>query len=278
MNQTPIDKEEEWLEEIDNRSTMGFLDHLEELRWTLFKCAGAFFAAVAAIVFFIGNISEFLNGPYYQAFEAQGVESGGLFMISPLGVFTVLIQILALGGLGLSLPAMLYFLARFIAPALKKEEMRVLLPACVIAFLLFLGGLVFSYTFIVPKALEFSIRMNRMLDYEIMWTADRYYSLLVWTMLGMGTCFQFPLVVYILVYLRVVTTDMLYKVRRYMIVVFFLLGALLTPTWDPISQALVALPMWLLYEISVFLARRMERRRDAEMEEILGAGGESEED
>ncbi|HLS28624.1 MAG TPA: twin-arginine translocase subunit TatC [Opitutales bacterium] len=270
MNQTPIDKKEEWLEEVDDRSTMGFLDHLEELRWTLFKCAAAFFVAVGAIVLFIGNISEFLNGPYYQAFEAQGVESGGLFMISPLGVFTVLIQILVLGGLGLSMPAMLYFLASFIAPALKKEEMRVLLPACIVAFLLFLGGLIFSYTFIVPKALEFSIRMNRMLDYEIMWTADRYYSLLVWTMLGMGACFQFPLVVYILVYLRIVTTEMLSKARRYMIVLFFFLAALLTPTWDPFTQALVALPMWFLYEVSLFLARRLEVRREKEMEELFG--------
>jgi len=270
MNQTPIDKKEEWLEEVDDRSTMGFLDHLEELRWTLFKCAAAFFVAVGAIVLFIGNISEFLNGPYYQAFEAQGVESGGLFMISPLGVFTVLIQILVLGGLGLSMPAMLYFLASFIAPALKKEEMRVLLPACIVAFLLFLGGLIFSYTFIVPKALEFSIRMNRMLDYEIMWTADRYYSLLVWTMLGMGACFQFPLVVYILVYLRIVTTEMLSKARRYMIVLFFFLSALLTPTWDPFTQALVALPMWFLYEVSLFLARRLEVRREKEMEELFG--------
>src|SRR5690625_4320095 len=270
MDRAPIDKKEEWLEEVDDRSTMGFLDHLEELRWTLFKCAAAFFVAVGAIVLFIGNISEFLNGPYYQAFEAQGVESGGLFMISPLGVFTVLIQILVLGGLGLSMPAMLYFLASFIAPALKKEEMRVLLPACIVAFLLFLGGLIFSYTFIVPKALEFSIRMNRMLDYEIMWTADRYYSLLVWTMLGMGACFQFPLVVYILVYLRIVTTEMLSKARRYMIVLFFFLAALLTPTWDPFTQALVALPMWFLYEVSLFLARRLEVRREKEMEELFG--------
>ncbi|MEX2382201.1 MAG: twin-arginine translocase subunit TatC [Opitutales bacterium] len=269
MKHLPIDDEEEMPAE-DKRSAMGFLDHLEELRWTLFKCAAAFFVAVVIIGVFLKGASEVMNMPYERATAALGIESGGLFMTSPMGVFSVLIQVCFVGGLGLSLPFMLFFLGRFVAPALKKEEIGMLLPACFVAFILFLSGAAFSYFFIVPEALKFSIRLNQMLGFEIIWSADRYYGLLVWTVLGMGFCFQFPLIVYILVYLRIVTTDKLIKVRPYMIVFFFVMGMILTPTWDPVTQTMVAVPMWLLYELSLFLARRLERRRINELEDELG--------
>lgn len=269
MNHPPIDEEEEFSAEKEG-SAMGFLDHLEELRWTLFKCAAVFFLAVVLIGVFLKGASGVLNWPYDRAMQAQGMESGGLFMTSPMGVFSVLIQVCFMGGLGLSLPFMLAFLARFVAPALKKEEIGMLLPACVAAFVLFLGGAAFSYFFIVPEALKFSIRLNQMLGFEILWTADRYYGLLVWTIVGMGFCFQFPLIVYALVHLRVVTTEKLVNARPYMIVLFFVMGMVLTPTWDPVTQTMVALPMWLLYEFSLFLARKLERRRAAEIERELG--------
>jgi sec-independent protein translocase protein TatC len=165
---------------------------------------------------------------------------------------------------------MMVFLGRFIAPALKKDEIKMLAPACIAALLLFLGGAAFSYLFIVPEALKFSIRLNQLLGFEILWTADRYYGLLVWTILALGFCFQFPLIIYILVHLRVVSADKLAKARPYMIVAFFFMGALLTPTWDPVTQAMVALPMWLLYEFSLVMARRLEARRAKEVEEALG--------
>lgn len=269
MNHLPIDEEEE-LSADEARSAMGFLDHLEELRWTLFKCAAVFFAAVVVIGIFLKGASGVLNWPLDRAMGALGMEAGGLFMTSPMGVFSVLIQVCFLGGLGLSLPFMLGFIARFVAPALKKEEIGMLMPSCIAAFLLFLGGAAFSYFFIVPEALKFSIRLNQMLGFEILWTADRYYGLLVWTILGMGFCFQFPLIVYLLVYLRVVTTEKLIKARSYMIVFFFVMGMILTPTWDPVTQTMVALPMWMLYELSLFLARRLEKRRILEIERALG--------
>jgi sec-independent protein translocase protein TatC len=109
-----------------------------------------------------------------------------------------------------------------------------------------------------------------MLGFEIFWSGDRYYALLVWMVMGMALCFQFPLVLYLLVYLRVVSTAMLRKSRRYMIVLFFFLGALLTPTWDPFTQSMVALPMWLMFEISLWLATKTEIKRTKEMEMILG--------
>lgn len=269
MKRLPSDDEEE-LSIEEERSAMGFLDHLEELRWTLFKCGAVFLVAVVLVGAFLKAASGFLNWPLERAMGAEAMEMGGLFMTSPMGVFSVLIQVCFLGGLGLSLPFMLVFLARFVAPALKREEIGMLLPACIATFFLFLAGAAFSYLFIVPEALKFSIRLNQMLGFEILWTADRYYGLLVWTIVGMGFCFQFPLIVYVLVYMRIVTTAKLIKARPYMIVLFFFMGALLTPTWDPVTQAMVAVPMWLLYELSLFFARRLEARRIREIERELG--------
>lgn len=256
-------------DEPEARGAMGFLDHLEELRWTLVKCLIAFFLAVVLVAVFLKAASGFLNWPMEKAMAEMGMEGRGLFMTTPMGVFSVLIQICFLGGLGLSLPFMLFFLSRFVAPALKPEELRMVVPACAGVFLLFLAGAAFSYGFLVPKALEFSIRLNQMLGFEILWSADRYYSLLVWTIVGLGMCFQFPVVVFTLVYLRVVTVQKLTAARPYMIVVFFFMGALLTPTWDPVTQTMVALPMWVLYEASLFFGRRLEARRLRELEEEL---------
>lgn len=254
---------------------MGFLDHLEELRWTLFKCLIVFVLAVVVVGVFLKGASSFLNGPLERAMGEAALERQGLFMTSPMGVFSVMIQVCFLGGLGLSLPFMLFFLSRFIGPALNEKELKVLLPASLTAFLLFLAGGAFSYLFIVPEALKFSIRLNQMLGFEILWSADRYYSLLVWTIIGMGFCFQFPLLIYVLVYLRVVTTEKLRSIRPYMIVLFFFMAALITPTWDPVTQSMVALPMWLLYEFSLFLAKKLEARREREIELALeGEDGE----
>lgn len=277
MDREPIqDNEEELLPQEEARSSMSFLDHLEELRWTLFKCAGVFFLAVALIGFFLRDAANLLNWPLRRAEAALAIDIGGLVTTSPMAVFSVLIQVCFLGGLGLSLPFMLVFLARFVAPALKKEETRMLTPACVAAFLLFLAGAAFSYLFIVPEALKFSLRLNQALGFAHLWTADRYYGLLVWTIVGMGFCFQFPLIVFVLVYMRVVNTEKLAKARPYMIVAFFVVGMVLTPTWDPVTQTMVALPMWLLYELSVFLARRLESRRIREIERELGEAEEGE--
>ncbi len=249
---------------------MGFLDHLEDLRWTLFKSLGVFILAVVAVGVFLHAFSSALNWPQQRAMMDMGIEGKGLVMTSPLGVFSVLIQVCFLGGLGLSLPFILFFLAQFLAPALEKDETKLLVPACLAAMLLFLAGAAFSYFFLVPETLKMSIRLNNLLNFEILWSGDRYYALLVWMILGMAFCFQFPLIIYVLVYLRVVTTEMLRKARRYMIVLFFVIGMILTPTWDPFTQTMVALPMWLLYEASLYLARKMEVKRQKEMDAILG--------
>jgi sec-independent protein translocase protein TatC len=94
-----------------------------------------------------------------------------------------------------------------------------------------------------------------------MWTADKYYSLLLWLVLGLGAAFEFPLLVVLAVYLGFVEVATLRKYRRHAIVVIFIIAAVVTPTPDPLNQALFALPLIILYEVAIFVAARITKRR-----------------
>jgi sec-independent protein translocase protein TatC len=160
----------------------------------------------------------------------------------------------------------LYFLGGFVGPALTKKEKKLLIPACLSSLILFLSGAAFAYFFLVPSAIKVSIYFNHMLGFDLVWSADRYYGLLVWMILGMGGGFQFPMVIQILVYLGIVEVKKLKSLRKVMIVVFFIISAIITPTPDPLTQSMVALPMYALYELSLLVAARVERRRKAREE------------
>jgi sec-independent protein translocase protein TatC len=240
---------------------MGFLDHLEELRGTLIKSAVVLVIFVTLIGVFLKQFSAALLWPFHSTVAQYPELNAGLITTSPMAVFSVIIQLCLLGGLTMSLPFILYFVGQFVAPALTPREKKLVLPAAIGAMLLFLGGALFSYFFIVPSAIKVSIELNRLLGFELLWTADRYYAMLVWLVLGIGVTFEFPLVILILVFLEFVTVAKLRRIRRVMIIVFFVIAAIVTPTPDPLTQSLVALPMCALYEISILLAAALERKR-----------------
>ncbi len=245
---------------------MGFLDHLDELRGVLIKSIIAFVSAAALIAFFLRDFATILNWPLTRSLGDSGLMDS-LITTSPMAVFAVLVQLCFLGGLGLSLPFILYFVARFVAPALTARELKLLKPVCLACFVLFLGGALFSYFVLVPGVIRFSVSFNEMLGLQLFWSADRYYNMLVWMMIGIGTAFQFPMVICLLVYADVINTEQLRAGRAYAIVGFFVAGMMLTATWDPLTQTMVALPMWGLYEISIIVGRRMERIRARELAE-----------
>ncbi len=254
-------------EEISgDRKAMGFLDHLDELRWVVAKCAAVFLGAALLVAFFLKDFASLLNWPLRSAIGESGLMEG-LVTTSPTAVFAVLVQLCFLGGLGLSLPFILYFIARFVAPALTKRELKLLKPVCIACLGLFLGGAFFSYLVLVPGVIRFSVSLNEMLGLQLLWSADRYYNMLVWMTIGIGMAFQFPMVICLMVYLGLVTTDKLRSGRPYAIVGFFVAGMTLTATWDPVTQTMVALPMWGLYEIAIIVGRRMERKREDELSE-----------
>lgn len=253
------DGDPETLQEPSAPDQMSFLDHLEDLRWTLFKSFTAFGIASILIGVFLARFSSLLRWPYDFALSGQTMEMSGLINTSILGVFSVIFYLLIGGGFALSLPWILFFVGQFVAPGLNEKELRLLKPACLLAFLLFLLGAAFSFFVLVPAALRASVLFNQLLGFAPLWTAASYYGLLTWMVLGVGIAFQFPLVLLILVYVDILSKAQLVNFRRYSIILFLGIGAVVTPTTDPVTFILLALPMSLLYELAILGAGRLER-------------------
>jgi sec-independent protein translocase protein TatC len=183
-------------------------------------------------------------------------------------VYSVMIQVCLPPALAASVPFLLIFLGQFVGPALTEKEKAVVRPVLLAAFALFLAGAAFAYLLLVRAAVEVAIEANDWMGYTMIWTAGSYYSLLNWLVLGMGLVFEFPLVVLALAYLGIVEVATFRKSRRLVIVICFIVAAIVTPTPDPFTQTLVAIPLWGLFEISLvvatFLVRRKKRREAAE--------------
>lgn len=242
---------------------MGFLEHLEDLRWTLIKCAVVFAIFVAIIAYHLQDASALLNAPLNDVRPDFPDFKLDLVTVTPMGIFSVIISMCVMGGVVLALPFWLFFFGQFVAPALTKKEMGVLLPAAFAALLLFLGGAAFGYFLLVPATIEVSLELNKVLGTAPMWTADKYYSLLLWFVLGVGASFEFPLLIVIANYMGLVEVATLKKYRRHAIVVFFIIAAIVTPTPDPFVQTLFAAPLCLLYELSIWVSAWIGRRRPA---------------
>jgi len=261
---------------------MGFLDHLEELRWTLLKPLAVFMITFLVVMIFVKDVSEILTYPLTQTegllMEGGAVVGGdsedgnsgfrGLATRNPMGVYTAMLQIGLIFGICTSFPVVLYYGAKFIAPALTKKEKALLLPSSVGVFVLFLLGSSFSFFFLLPKTIAITIWFNRWLGWELIWTPDSYFSFMTWLVIGMGVAFEFPLVLVILVYLRILTVEQLRNSRRIAILVFVIAAAFLTPP-DPFTQVMVAGPMILLYEISIWVCRIVEKRKAKADEEFF---------
>jgi sec-independent protein translocase protein TatC len=242
------------------RKPMGFFDHLEELRWTLIKCAIVFGVFVTLIAYQLDTAQHVLLRPLERVQVEFPALKTDLITNSPIGVFTVIIDICLIGGLVLSLPFFLFFLGQFVAPALTKRELKVLLPTALTAFLLFLGGASFGYFLLLESTIRVSFELNQMLHYTVMWTADKYYSLLMWIVLGMGAAFEFPLLVVLAVYMGLVEVATLRKYRRHAIVVIFIIAGVVTPTPDPFNETLFAVPLIVLYEVAILISAQITRR------------------
>lgn len=246
---------------------MGFLDHVEELRWTLIKPLAVFFVVFVLTIVFIQDVKDVLMYPLKDNYTAADLATfGGLATRNPTGVFTAMLHIGLLVGVTVASPVFLYYLGHFLAPALTKRERKLLLPGTASAFVLFLLGSSFAFFAMLPKAIDVTMQFNRMMGFQIIWSPDSYFGFITWIVLGMGVSFQFPLVAVVLVYLDIVSLEKLRSMRRVLIIVFFIAAAILTPP-DPITQIMMALPMIVLYELSLIVAGALLRKQKAKQAE-----------
>ncbi|HEU5078040.1 MAG TPA: twin-arginine translocase subunit TatC [Opitutaceae bacterium] len=243
---------------------MGFFEHLEDLRWTLVKSAIAFAIFAGFIGFYLKEFNNVVLWPLHHVQAQKPTLNVDLGTTSIMEGFTVVVEVCCVGGIFMAAPFILFFLGQFVAPALTQKEMRMVLPGCLVAFLLFLTGGTFSFFLLVPTTLKVSLELNELFGFATRWTPDSYYSLLMWLVLGVGASFEFPLLIILLVHIGLLQVATLRKYRRHAIIVILIISAVVTPTPDPFTQLMFATPLYILYEIAIIASARVERRRALE--------------
>lgn len=244
---------------------MGFLDHLEELRWTLVKCVIVFGIAAGAIGVFMRQYNEVLLWPLRLVQTEKTDLILDLGTTSIMETFGIVIQLCGFGGLALAAPFMIFFAGQFVAPALTEKELKLVLPTGVSAFLLFAVGAAFGFFLLVPSTIRVAVELNEYFGFTMRWTPASYYSLLVWLVLGVGAAFEFPLLIVMAIYFGFMRVDVLRKYRRHAIVGIFILAAVITPTPDPITQTMFAIPLYVLFEAAILVGARVQAKRDARL-------------
>lgn len=230
-----------------------FLSHLEEFRRRLITALLAFAAAMVLCTFFSHAILDFLAAPLQQA--------GGATLIfqKPYEAFLTHMKVAAFAGLILASPVLFWELWLFVSPGLYAHEKAWIVPLVAASVLLFLGGLAFGYWAVLPWGLRFLLSF-RTETLAPMLSIGAYFSFLIGMLTAFGILFDFPVLVIGLAKLGVVRSQALAGQRRLVVVGIFLAAAILTPSPDPFSQLLLALPLLVLFEISLAIVRFMERR------------------
>lgn len=233
-----------------------FFEHIVALRDCLLNAAIAWVVCCIVAGIFSPQILDWLKSPA-AALEAAGkLRVEGLDLMSG---FSTIISIAMWGGTALSFPFVMYFLLRFIFPALTKKEKVAILFYLLMGGLCFAAGVWFSYSRIAPRAVEFFDWINGWVHLPVTTVRiEGYTSIVLKLVIAFGMVFQVPLILFVLGWLGVITSDMLRRYRRFAIVIAFVLGMVLTPP-DPMSQILMAVPLCIMYELCVWGVWAKER-------------------
>ncbi len=234
---------------MTEEKTMSLWQHLEELRWVLFKVLGVVLVATGLGLFYVDSILEILIAPL-NAMIVKG--SVTLNQAGPFDGVMIKMKVGILAGVAVSLPFVILLSWSFISPGLKQKERDSFWWIFSSMTILFVVGIIagyFALYVVMPILMSFGVegaqnwwRLREYIDFVFMW------------LLGAGLVFQLPLIIVILVKLGLVEIATLKKTRKYAVVVSFVISAIITPTPDAITQCIVALPLYLLYEIGVFAA------------------------
>lgn len=243
------------------------LAHLVELRQRLLWAVGGFFVAFLFCFAFAKQIFNLLVIPFSWAVDLAGMEGRQIELIytAPQEFFFTQIKVAMFGGLVIAFPMIAGQIYKFVAPGLYKNERSAFLPFLIASPLLFLLGGALVYFFFTPMVLWFFLAMEQPAEggkvaIELLPKVSEYLSLIMTLIFAFGLVFQLPVVTTLLARVGLVTSEGLAAKRKYAIVGAFIAAAILTPP-DPASQIGLALPTILLYEIAIYAARLVERRR-----------------
>lgn len=239
---------------------MSFLDHLGELRrrilWSLLAVAILFVPAY----YFSNEIFEFLMKPLVENLP----EGSSLIFTRPAEGFTTYLKVSFFAALLMAVPFILYQGWKFVAPALYKEEKQVVVPFILFGSLFFLAGAAFCYYVASPPAFKFLLNEYSSDYVKAFPTIREALSFLMALIFGFGLVFEFPLIIFILARIGVVTSTWLRQKRKYAVIISALIAAMLTPTTDAISMMLMFVPILVFYELGILVAWVFGKKKTSE--------------
>lgn len=252
------------------KSSAPLIEHLIELRSRLIWAIAAFFVAFLVCFFFAREIFNLLVIPFQWATNWAGLDSEKVDLIytAPQEFFFTQIKLAMFGGIVLAFPVIATQIYKFVAPGLYRNERRAFLPFLVASPILFLIGGALVYFFFTPMVMWFFLSMQQVgpdneIQISLLPRVSEYLGLIMTLILSFGLVFQLPVVTTLMARVGLLSADGLVDKRKYAIVAAFVVAAVLTPP-DPVSQIGLALPTILLYEVSIWSARMVERKREEE--------------
>jgi sec-independent protein translocase protein TatC len=231
--------------------TMGFLDHLEELRKRIVYSIVAVAVGTGLSWGYRERIYAVMQKPIMDALRNHGLAEK-LVYLNPTDPFNLYLKIAMLAGLFLTSPFVLYQVWMFISPGLYRNEKRYVMPFMFSTITLFTLGGYFGYRIAYPRALDFFIGFSG--QFQPMITVGEYTQLFLSIVLGMGLIFEMPILVFFLAFMGIMTPSFMIKNFRYAILVIFVLAAIVTPTPDIVNMCVFAAPMLALYALSIGVA------------------------
>lgn len=267
-------------DEIED-SAAPLIEHLTELRQRLIWSVVAFLVAMVACFTVGGQILDFLLVPIESTMRSLGDPNPVMQYTAPQEYFFTLVRISMVGGLALAFPVIAYQMWRFVAPGLYKSEKGAFLPFLVASPFMFLLGSAFAFYVVTPLAYDFFLGFQQFgaegeavpteevqqgLSVVFQGSAQEYLNLTIKFIVAFGLCFQLPVLLTLMGKAGLVSSRGLGEVRKYAVVAILVLAALVTPP-DVITQVILFVVVYGLYEISIFLVRRVERKRVEKLRE-----------
>jgi sec-independent protein translocase protein TatC len=244
-NNVPLKEEEE--------KEMTFLEHLEELRWRIiWSLLGLVIGTIICLIFIDFLVDVVLLRPARNS-------GAHLQNLKPFGQLFLYFQVAMIGGVILSLPNIFYQLWKFISPALRKSERKYISAIVIFTSFCFLCGIVFAYFVMLPLTLKFAAQFGSS-TIANQFAIDEYMNIIISVMLGAGLVFELPMISFFLTKLGILKPEFMKKYRRHAIVIIMVAAAFLTPGTDPVSQIILAIPLLLLYEISILISKLSVRK------------------
>jgi len=239
---------------------MTLQEHLEELRDRIIKTCLAIGVAFIAGVFLADRLLNQIVKNANVLVDESG--QGGLDIASPTDPITLYFKIALYIAIGFTMPIIVWHLIGFLSPGLTRKEKRVLFTALPFVTLLFLGGVSYAYFFAVPRAYDF---LSTFQNDVFSWDPDggQVINFYLTVMIGLGIAFQIPVVMFLLAKLNLVSPKRMSQYRKYAAMGILVISAIITPTPDPFNMFFVALPLLLLYEVGIIIARVFARSSEA---------------